>query len=56
MPRYPAVQLEVTCELTLTPAGALPQGDFDLVLLKREPERSGRGGASGVIRDPVSFV
>jgi DNA-binding transcriptional LysR family regulator len=51
---YPAVQLEVTCELTLTLQGRFRQGDFDLVLLKREPERSGRG--MRVWREPLVWV
>ena len=37
---YPAVQLEVTCDLTLNLVARFRHGDFDLVLVKREPERS----------------
>lgn len=51
---YPAVQLEVTCDLTLTLMGRFRQGDFDLVLVKREPERSSRGVR--VWREPLVWV
>ena len=51
---YPAVQLEVTCDLTLTLLGRFRHGDFDLVLLKREPERSDRGVR--VWREPLVWV
>jgi DNA-binding transcriptional LysR family regulator len=51
---YPAVQLEVTCDLTLTLMGRFRQGDFDLVLVKREPERSDRGVR--VWREPLVWV
>ncbi|MDI1286712.1 MAG: LysR substrate-binding domain-containing protein [Reyranella sp.] len=51
---YPAVQLEVTCDLTLTLMGRFRQGDFDLVLVKREPERSNRGVR--VWREPLVWV
>lgn len=51
---YPAVQLEVTCELTLTLLAHFRQGQFDLVLVKREPERSARGVR--VWREPLVWV
>ncbi len=51
---YPAVQLEVTCDLTLTLLGQFRHGDFDLVLVKREPERSDRGVR--VWREPLVWV
>lgn len=51
---YPGVQLEVTCDLTLTLLGRFRQGDFDLVLVKREPERSDRGVR--VWREPLVWV
>lgn len=51
---YPAVQLEVTCELTLNLVARFRQGDFDLVLVKREPERSDRGVR--VWREPLVWV
>lgn len=51
---YPSVRLEVTCDLTLTLMGRFRQGDFDLVLVKREPERSGRGVR--VWREPLVWV
>jgi DNA-binding transcriptional LysR family regulator len=34
---HPAVQLEVTCDLTLALMHRFRAGDFDLVLVKREP-------------------
>ena len=51
---YPAVELEVTCDLTLTLLGHFRRGGFDLVLVKREPERSGRGVR--VWREPLVWV
>lgn len=51
---YPSVHLEVTCDLTLTLMRRFRQGDFDLVLVKREPERSGRGVR--VWREPLVWV
>ncbi|MBM3650961.1 MAG: LysR family transcriptional regulator [Alphaproteobacteria bacterium] len=51
---YPAVQLEVTCDLTLNLMGRFRDGDFDLVLVKREPERSDRGVR--VWREPLVWV
>ena len=51
---YPSVQLEVTCDLTITLMGRFRLGDFDLVLVKREPERSDRGVR--VWREPLVWV
>ncbi len=51
---YPSVQLEVTCDLTLTLLRRFREGDFDLVLVKREPERSDRGVR--VWREPLVWV
>ena len=51
---YPAVQLEVTCDLTLNLMGRFRKGEFDLVLVKREPERSDRGVR--VWREPLVWV
>jgi DNA-binding transcriptional LysR family regulator len=51
---HPAVQLEVTCDLTLTLVRRFRSGDFDLVLVKREPERSYRGVL--VWREPLVWV
>ena len=51
---YPSVQLEVTCDLTLTLLRRFREGDFDLVLVKREPERSYRGVR--VWREPLVWV
>jgi DNA-binding transcriptional LysR family regulator len=51
---YRAVQLEVTCDLTLNLMGRFREGDFDLVLVKREPERSDRGVR--VWREPLVWV
>lgn len=44
----------MTCDLTLTLMGRFRQGDFDLVLVKREPERSDRGVR--VWREPLVWV
>lgn len=51
---YPAVELEVTCDLTLNLVTRFRHGDFDLVLVKREPERSDRGVR--VWREPLVWV
>lgn len=51
---HPAVQLEVTCDLTLTLLGQFRHGEFDLVLVKREPSRSDRGVR--VWREPLVWV
>ena len=51
---HPGVHLEVTCDLTLTLMGRFRKGDFDLVLVKREPERSNRGVR--VWREPLVWV
>lgn len=51
---YPAVQLEVTCDLTLTLMRRFRAGEFDLVLVKREPDRSDRGVL--VWREPLVWV
>ena len=40
---YPAIALEVTCDLTLNLARAFRQAAFDIVLLKREPQSVGAG-------------
>ena len=51
---YPKVHLEVTCDLTLNLMGRFRKGDFDLVLIKREPERTDRGVR--VWREPLVWV
>lgn len=55
---YPAVQLEVTCDLTLNLMDRFRQGDFELVLVKREPERStgAKGRGVRVWREPLVWV
>ncbi len=40
---YPAVALEVTCDLTLHLARGFREDAFDIVLLKREPQSAGAG-------------
>ena len=40
---YPAVALEVTCDLTLNLAMAFREQTLDMVLLKREPQSAGAG-------------
>jgi len=51
---HPGVQLEVTCDLTLNLLGRFRKGDFDLVLVKREPERNDAGVR--VWREPLVWV
>ena len=51
---HPGVQLEVTCDLTLNLMARFRRDDFDLVLVKREPERSDRGVR--VWREPLVWV
>lgn len=51
---YRGVQLEVTCDLTLNLLSRFRARDFDLVLVKREPERSNRGVQ--VWREPLVWV
>ena len=51
---HPGVQLEVTCDLTLNLMTRFRRGDFDLVLVQREPERSDRGVR--VWREPLVWV
>lgn len=53
---YPAVSLEVTCDLTLNLIEGFEAGRFDLVLAKREPGmRMGRGGVP-VWREQLVWV
>ena len=53
---YPAVALEVTCDLTLNLLEGFDAGQFDLVLAKREPGgRSTRRGVR-VWREPLVWV
>jgi DNA-binding transcriptional LysR family regulator len=51
---YPRVRLEVTCDLTLNLLDRFRQGQFDAVLLKREPQ----GAAEGirVWREPLVWA
>ena len=51
---YPRVQLEVTCDLTLNLVSRFRKGEFDLILVKREPEKSNRGVL--VWREPLVWV
>ncbi len=51
---YPQVQLEVTCDLTLTLLDRFRHKAFDLVLIKREPGRD-RGGER-VWHEPLVWV
>jgi DNA-binding transcriptional LysR family regulator len=51
---YPAVTLEVTCDLTLNLLGGYRAGQFDIVLLKRE--RSAGTGGVRVWREPLVWV
>ncbi|RED37442.1 LysR family transcriptional regulator [Rhodopseudomonas thermotolerans] len=51
---YPAVALEVTCDLTLNLLDKFGKGAFDLALVKRE--RTGNGGGIRVWREPLVWV
>jgi DNA-binding transcriptional LysR family regulator len=51
---YPAVALEVTCDLTLNLLDGFGKGQFDLALVKRE--RSAALGAMRVWREPLVWV
>jgi len=51
---HPGVTLEVTCDLTLNLQQRFRGGDFDLVLVKREPARRAPGIA--VWREPLVWV
>lgn len=52
---YPAVALEVTCDLTLNLLERFRKGAFDLTLIKRERAVSGSGGIR-VWREPLVWV
>mgnify|MGYP003592874025 FL=1 len=51
---YPAVALEVTCDLTLNLARAFRAGAYDMVLLKREPSAAASG--LRVWREPLVWA
>lgn len=51
---YPSVALEVTCDLTLNLVDRFHAGDFDLVLVKREPMVKDKG--LRVWREPLVWV
>ncbi|MCW3796742.1 LysR substrate-binding domain-containing protein [Sphingomonas sp. BN140010] len=51
---HPLVDLEVTCDLTLNLLERFRAGDFDLVLVKREPK--GSGGGARVWREALLWV
>jgi DNA-binding transcriptional LysR family regulator len=51
---FPAVALEVTCDLTLTLLDRFRAGDFDLVLVKREPAST--AGGTRVWREPLVWA
>jgi DNA-binding transcriptional LysR family regulator len=51
---YPAVALEVACDLTLNLLDKFGKGAFDLALVKRE--RTGNGGGIRVWREPLVWV
>lgn len=51
---HPLVSLEVTCDLTLRLQETFRAGEFDLVLVKREPAAKGRGVR--VWREPLVWV
>lgn len=51
---YPLVSLEVRCDLTLNLAERHRKGEFDIVLVKREP--SAKGAGVRVWREPLVWV
>ncbi|MEO1199577.1 MAG: LysR substrate-binding domain-containing protein [Pseudomonadota bacterium] len=51
---HPRVSLEVTCDLTLNLLDRFAAGEFDLVLIKREPQ--GPGGGLRVWREPLVWA
>jgi len=51
---HPLIELEVTCELTLNLLAQFQAGQFDLVLVKREPSTAGDG--IRVWREPLVWV
>lgn len=51
---YPSVALEVTCDLTLNLLPRFQRGEFDLVLVKREPSVDAKG--IRVWREPLVWV
>jgi DNA-binding transcriptional LysR family regulator len=55
---FAKVDLRVTCDLTLNLLTRFKQGEFDLVLIKREPERAAKTGSGGtrVWREPLVWV
>lgn len=52
---YPLVTLEVTCDLTRHLHERFHAGEFDIVLIKREPQARSRGGVR-VWREPLVWV
>jgi DNA-binding transcriptional LysR family regulator len=56
---YPRVALDVKCDFTVNLLAAFDKGAFDLVLVKREPVRAGRGMAEAgveVWHEPLVWV
>lgn len=51
---HPRVQLAVSCDLTLNLVGGFERGEFDLILVKRDPDRV-RGGQR-VWREPLVWA
>ena len=51
---YPAIELEVTCDLTLNLVRQFEAGEFDLALVKREPSTPAAGVR--VWREPLVWV
>ena len=51
---HPRIALEVRCDLTLNLLNSFQNGEFDLVLVKREPQ--GSGGGVKVWREPLVWV
>ncbi len=51
---HPQVQLNVACDLTLNLVDGFQQGNFDLILVKRDPQRV--KGGSKVWREPLVWA
>ena len=51
---HPRISLDVRCNLTLNLLAGLSAGEYDLVLIKREPQ--GPGGGVKVWREPLVWV
>jgi DNA-binding transcriptional LysR family regulator len=53
---HPLVDLEVKCDLTLNLVKRFRTGDFDLILIKREPQSTSRRSGTKVWREELVWV